>query len=55
LALNIVQLWQDSWEVKKLGQNGFTVTVRDKVYSFRVPSEYKGQHMLEIVRNEWVL
>ncbi|KAI8790535.1 formin-A [Biomphalaria glabrata] len=53
LALNIVQLWQDHTKLKKHGQNGFSVTVRDRVYHFRVLSEYKVLHMTEIVRNEW--
>ncbi|GFS14213.1 formin-H [Elysia marginata] len=53
LALNIVQLWQDNCEVKKQGNNIFTVLLRDRSYSFRVPSEYKAMQMTESVRDEW--
>ncbi|RUS76296.1 hypothetical protein EGW08_015942 [Elysia chlorotica] len=53
LALNIVQLWQENCEVKKQGNNIVTVLVRDRAYSFRVPSEYKAMQMTETVRDEW--
>ncbi|GFN77128.1 disheveled-associated activator of morphogenesis 2-like protein [Plakobranchus ocellatus] len=53
LALNIVQLWQENCEVKKQGTNIFTILVRDRAYSFRVPSEYKAMNMTETVRDEW--
>ncbi|CAL1533255.1 unnamed protein product [Lymnaea stagnalis] len=55
LALNIVQLWPDHTALKKHGLNGFSVAVRDRVYNFRVLSDYKAINMTEIVRNEWFL
>lgn len=52
VALNLVQLWENSTSVNTNGQSGFVVAVRDRSYYFRLPSE-KGVNT-EQERDKWV-
>lgn len=52
VALNLVQLWENCTNFSKNGSSGFTVSVRDRSYSFRVLSE-KGLNA-EVERDRWI-
>lgn len=52
VALNLVQLWENSTSVSRNGQNGFVVAVRDRSYYFRLTSE-KGINV-ELERDKWI-
>lgn len=51
VALNLVQLWENSTSVGPNGHNGFTVAVRDRNYNFRIPSSVPN---VEQERDRWV-
>ncbi|KAL4234515.1 hypothetical protein ACF0H5_006158 [Mactra antiquata] len=52
VALNLVQLWENSTTVTPNGNNGFTVSVRDRSYFFRLGNE-KGMNT-ELERDHWI-
>ncbi|XP_046550594.1 proteoglycan 4-like isoform X2 [Haliotis rubra] len=53
LALNIVQVWEDICSVRRSGQHGFNVTVRNRVYSFRLLHDQRANNP-EVEREEWI-
>ncbi|XP_067651502.1 uncharacterized protein [Haliotis asinina] len=53
LALNIVQVWEDICSVRRSGQHGFNVTVRNRVYSFRLLNDQRANNP-EVEREEWI-
>ncbi|XP_071086231.1 uncharacterized protein [Haliotis cracherodii] len=53
LALNIVQVWDDICSVRRSGQHGFNVTVRNRVYSFRLLHDQRANNP-EVEREEWI-
>ncbi|XP_052230012.1 delphilin-like [Dreissena polymorpha] len=52
VALNLVQLWENSTTISIHGNNGLCVSVRDRTYYFRVNSE-KGVN-IEEERDAWI-
>lgn len=51
VALNLVQLWENATSVGPNGHNGFTVSVRDRNYQFRIPSSVAN---VEQERDKWI-
>lgn len=51
VALNLVQLWENATSVTSTGQNGFTVSVRDRNYHFRIPGSVPN---VEREKEKWM-